>query len=384
MKKILRCPRLPSMCVAAALSRTAAALRSLSNVVFAAESQRDPEELADKNSKFCHVSGVKVHYKSWTTSNHPTDSSEREIVIACHGFGSSLFSYEAFVPMLLSLRKASRVIAFDSPGFGLTSRPPIKALRKYQPAFGASIISKLLPQNATKVIMVGFSMGARSVVAAALSETCPAPCALVLIAPALTPEPPVFKGFKRAIRPVFIFLRLVVGYVAVILTVLCNPLLQLLIRIAVSGVTFWVSGLRLARGDPSTLKQSDLDGYRRPLAARDWARGILHFTRAALLESCSPVKSYSVQRLRSQSPSIPVLIIHGGSDRIISVANSRALRAKLPNSDLHVLPGIGHLPHEGTSVSFDSFSMLLWNFTPSMSSRGVLGTINFAASSTAH
>lgn len=347
LKRAVRCSTSPLRCAASVFRRTASIVQALRSAIFAVESRRDPVELADNDSIFCNIDGVNVHYKHWKSHAQCEGDCIDEAFMAAHGFGSSLFSYEAFLPFLLSLREASCAVAFDSPGFGLTSRPPITALRKYQPSFGATIISALAPHQASKFILVGFSMGARSIVAAALCSNSPTPHALILIAPALVPESKPQGLFGRVFF-VLVLGRLVLAYIAVLLTVILNPLLQVIIRLAVNGVTFWINGLRFARGNPSTLTQTDLEGYRRPLAVKDWTQGILHFTRAAILESCSPAKSYSVEQLQSRLPSIPILIVHGASDRIIPVSNSHALHAALPASQLKVLPGVGHLPHEGS------------------------------------
>jgi pimeloyl-ACP methyl ester carboxylesterase len=45
--------------------------------------------------------------------------------ILLHGFGASLFSWSRVLKPLADII-GSRVVAFDRPGFGLTSRPQIK------------------------------------------------------------------------------------------------------------------------------------------------------------------------------------------------------------------------------------------------------------------
>ena len=41
-----------------------------------------------------------------------------------------------------------------------------------------------------------------------------------------------------------------------------------------------------------------------------------------------------------------VLIIHGEHDKLVPLANSRRLAAKIPNCQLEILPNCGHQPHE--------------------------------------
>ena len=41
---------------------------------------------------------------------------------------------------------------------------------------------------------------------------------------------------------------------------------------------------------------------------------------------------------------VPTLLIHGENDRIVPVQSARTLAQTLPNAELHVLPGLGHVP----------------------------------------
>jgi pimeloyl-ACP methyl ester carboxylesterase len=42
---------------------------------------------------------------------------------------------------------------------------------------------------------------------------------------------------------------------------------------------------------------------------------------------------------------IPTLVVHGDSDRVVPVANGRALAARIPASELVLLEGVGHYPY---------------------------------------
>jgi pimeloyl-ACP methyl ester carboxylesterase len=41
---------------------------------------------------------------------------------------------------------------------------------------------------------------------------------------------------------------------------------------------------------------------------------------------------------------LPALLVHGEQDRIVPVQSSRELAAHIPRAELHVLPGLGHVP----------------------------------------
>jgi pimeloyl-ACP methyl ester carboxylesterase len=305
-------------------------------------------ELADPDSRFVDVDSVVVHGKRYAGSNAGQPSVET--VVALHGFGSSCFSYEKVLPLLLALRPAAVAWSFDSPGFGLTSRPSLWRLAQYRPAFARQVVSTLVAleeRDAQKpIILIGHSLGARGVIEAA-EHIDRAIRALVLVAPAFpshvtgcTP-----RGLRRMASR---WLHAAWLYALVAFSVVLNPVLLVVLRILVGSVSFWMRGLGLARFRP--VPQRDVDGYRKPLGIKEWDKGILHFSRAAVLEralATSP-EIHPVLRVMGRDPATPVLIVHGRDDKVIPVANSRALHAQLPGSRLVIMPGVGHIPHEGT------------------------------------
>ena len=74
----------------------------------------DAEDLADEDSCFIDLGGVRLHYKD------QGDPQSRHAVIFLHGFASSLYAWRHAMSALSGSR---RVVAFDRPGFGLSSRP---------------------------------------------------------------------------------------------------------------------------------------------------------------------------------------------------------------------------------------------------------------------
>ena len=75
-------------------------------------SVNNPELLAEEQSKFIEINGIKVHYIEY--------GSGPETIILLHGFGASTFSWRE---VMEPLGKEYRVIAYDWIGFGLTERP---------------------------------------------------------------------------------------------------------------------------------------------------------------------------------------------------------------------------------------------------------------------
>jgi pimeloyl-ACP methyl ester carboxylesterase len=126
----------------------------------------DPDELADLDSRFLEVDGVRLHYKD----EGPADA-ERTIVFL-HGFASSLYSWRH---MMAALRDRYRVIAFDRPGFGLSGRPLEGDWEGESPYSGAAsarqTIALMDALGVEKAVLVGHSQGATISVLA--DELCP-------------------------------------------------------------------------------------------------------------------------------------------------------------------------------------------------------------------
>lgn len=133
----------------------------------------DPELLADPDSCFCEFNGIKIHHKVYDAgaSLHNESIPQSEVanipMILLHGFGASIFSWNrALKPLAEAI--GSRVLAFDRPAFGLTSRvdlsswkvPPSgqdsKPLNPYSMAF--SVLATLYFINflaAEKAVLIG-------------------------------------------------------------------------------------------------------------------------------------------------------------------------------------------------------------------------------------
>ena len=138
----------------------------------------DPKLLADLDSCFCEFKGVHIHHKICDAESKAQSTPQSRTVshqikklgypmILLHGFGASVFSWKQVMKPLAEVA-GSKVLAFDRPAFGLTSRVNLsrhpssetedaKPLNAYSMAF--SVLAtlhfiKLL--NAQKVIFVGY------------------------------------------------------------------------------------------------------------------------------------------------------------------------------------------------------------------------------------
>ncbi|KAF8028185.1 hypothetical protein BT93_E0941 [Corymbia citriodora subsp. variegata] len=162
----------------------------------------DPALLADPDSHFCEFKGVHIHHKVYDVALQKHDSSEMASdaqlphipMILLHGFGASVFSWNRVMKHLAGLT-GSRILAFDRPAFGLTSRVKSvelssrskdeKPLNPYSMAFSVLATLYFIDFLASdRAILVGHSAGCL----VAVNTYFEAPervAALILIAPAI-------------------------------------------------------------------------------------------------------------------------------------------------------------------------------------------------------
>lgn len=89
---------------------------------------KDPTNLADSDSFFCEFRGVNIHHKVYdvieSKAEEAVSSQTKKVgfpMILLHGFGASVFSWNKVMKPLAEV-SGSKVLAFDRPAFGLTSR----------------------------------------------------------------------------------------------------------------------------------------------------------------------------------------------------------------------------------------------------------------------
>lgn len=271
------------------------------------------EELADEDSLFIEVNGLKVHYKM-VGQGQP-------VFILLHGFGASLFSWHKVMPQLSTY---GTVIAYDRPAFGLTERPlDWEGVNPYSPEAQVDLVIGLMDAlEIESAILVGNSAGGKVAFETALAHPDRVQ-ALVAV------DAAVYGGG---------------GAPAWAQPLLRTPQIRhlgpLLVRqIEKNGEAF----IQTAWHDPTKITVETLAGYRLPLRAEDWDRALWELTAAS-----------SESNLVDRIPEIqqPVLVITGDDDRIVPTEQSVQLARNLPQAQLSVLPNCGHLPHEECPQAF--------------------------------
>lgn len=272
-------------------------------------------ELADPDSQFISVGELTVHYKE--------RGSGQPVFILLHGFGASAFSWREVMEPFSEL---GRVIAYDRPAFGLTSRPmpgEWQGENPYSsPSQAAIVIGLMDALGVEKAWLVGNSAGGTVSVYTAL--TYPERVSgLILVDAAIYTG----GGSPAWARP---FLS----------TPQMRHLGPLLARqIATSGDDF----IRAAFHDPSLVTPDVLEGYRKPLRAHHWDRALWELTAASRPLGLAD---------RLNELALPVLVITGDDDRIVPTEESIRLGSDIPGAALVVIPNAGHLPHEEKPAEF--------------------------------
>lgn len=272
-------------------------------------------ELADPDSQFIEVNGLTVHYKE--------QGAGATTYLLLHGFGASVFTWRSVMDDFASL---GRVIAYDRPAFGLTSRPLPGEWSGQSPysseAQAALVIGLMDALGIEKAVLVGNSAGGTIAVYTAL--TYPQRVSgLILVDAAIYAG----GGSPSWVRPLFD-------------TPQVRHLGPLLARqIATRGDDF----IRSAYHNPAMVTPEILDGYRKPLQAANWDIALWELTAAS-----HPLGL--PERLKELN--LPVLVITGDDDRIVPTAQSLQLVQDIPGAALAVIAQAGHLPHEEQPAAF--------------------------------
>ncbi|HWQ45933.1 MAG TPA: alpha/beta hydrolase [Longilinea sp.] len=277
---------------------------------------RLPDQLADPDSLFTQVNGLLIHYKD--------SSGDKPVIVLLHGFGASLFSFNAVAH---TLAKKFRVIAFDRIGFGLSQRPTVgewKTENPYSNQSQVAILFGLLDQlGIGKATLVGHSAGGAIAIQAALQQPKRV-SGLVLEDTAVFNQGHGFSGGMKFLLDTPQAVRIM-------------P--YLIRRLLTNGNTF----IGKAWHAPERITEETFEFYKRPLQIDGWDRALFEFTRAER----SPITDNQLITL-----SLPVLVISGDDDQFIPPRDSEKLAKQIPLAQLVLCKDCGHIPHEEKPEEF--------------------------------
>ncbi|NIL94336.1 MAG: alpha/beta fold hydrolase [Woeseiaceae bacterium] len=264
--------------------------------------------------------GMSVHYRDQGCRDCPA-------ILLVHGSNASLQTFE---PLVRALKHRYRLISYDQPGHGLTGPHP-RDDYSAQGMFEA-IAAVLEATGVQRFAIAGNSMGGwvawRYVLARPQNVS-----ALILIDSSGAPSPPNAQ----------------------------KPRLYLGARIVRSSVGRFLGQLITPR---FVIKQSLLDSVAEEavvteeMVDRYWE--LLRYPgnrrAAGLLATADREPSYG-QRLNEVT--LPTLILWGEEDRVIPPDNAKTFHEMIPNSDLQIFDGVGHLAMEEaperTAIAIDEF-----------------------------
>lgn len=258
-------------------------------------------------SAFVASQGQMLHYRHWMPQDGAGGTPIGRILLI-HGFGASTFSFRFMAPHLAA--RGWEVAAVDVPPFGYSD----KSAEKLRVPADRGRLLWAVPDAlgwSGPTVLLGHSMG--GLYAATMAEASPERTqAIILLAGAVPAngKPPagapwfagLFRGFlERSLRN-------------------WSSVKNLLVRFAGKG---------------AVIPDAMVDGYAAPFQVPGGVEGLFAWSRAGGQPPVHP------ERLRA-----PALLVYGEKDTVVPPKTGRALAAAIPDSDLVLLPGLGHLAHE--------------------------------------
>lgn len=306
----------------------------------------EPRELAGPDSRFVSVAGYDVHYLEAGTRGEEEELSPEFLLL--HGFGASTFTWREVFD---DFARHGHTVAYDRTAFGLTERPvtwadanPYSTVAQIQQGFGV-----MKAAGMERTVLVGNSAGGRTALSLALADPARFD-ALILVSPAVgMGGGGILSWFKPLLH-----------------TPQMDHLGPWLVRsIATSGN----DTIKRAWHDPSLMTPEVIEGYRKPLQAKDWDRALWEFSRAPRDEPAGAGGNGPIESRLAALVDLPVLVITGDDDRIVPVDRSRAVAEGIPGSTYVELKSCGHVPQEECP---DAFMQEVRTF---LQGKGVLGAM---------
>ena len=248
---------------------------------------------------------------------HVVEKGEGPAVVLIHGNMVSERDYEAS-GLLDRLARNHRVIAFDRPGFGHSTRPRD---RLWTPAAQAKLLHAALAQLGVKeAVVVGHSMGAMVALALALDH----------------PE-----DVRRLV--------LVGGYYypsaridALLTAPVALPVLGDVMRYTVTAISARLMLKRLVR---AMFAPREVPGHFIPALSREMMVRPIQL-RANAEDAAFMIPQAKASSGRHHELRMPVAIVAGADDKVIDAeAHSARLHREVAGSTLVVVPRAGHMVH---------------------------------------
>jgi pimeloyl-ACP methyl ester carboxylesterase len=258
---------------------------------------------------FLDVDGVRLHY---------IERGQGDPVVLIHGNGALIQDF-IVSGLVDGLSERHRVIVFDRPGFGYSTRP---RTRIWTPMAQADVLRKALDQlGVEQAIVLGHSWGTLVAVALALQ------------APDLVRGLVLLSGyyFPTARLDVPLLSQPAIPVIGDVMRYTVSPLLGRLLLPRILRRVFEPAPVpeRFDRLFPKgmTLRPSQL--------------------RASAGDTALMIPAATALQAHYRELKAPVVILTGADDKIVDVdRQSRQLHKTIPQSRFVVLPGLGHMVHQ--------------------------------------
>jgi pimeloyl-ACP methyl ester carboxylesterase len=260
---------------------------------------------------FLEVDGVRLHY---------SDRGKGQPVVLIHGNAVTGDDYNTS-GVAERLLGTHRVVIFDRPGFGHSNRPRWRPWAAFEQA---ELLHKALARlGVRRPVVVGHSWG--TLVALALAIRHPADTGgLVLLA-----------GYY------FPTLRLD----ALMVAPGAIPVLGDILRYTISPIFGWLTMplTKRAMFAPAPVTERFQADYSTAMAMRPSQ------IRAMCVEGTWMVPSAMSLQAHYGALSLPVAIMAGDGDKIVSDRLAQRLHGAIPGSTLQIIPGVGHMVHHSAT-----------------------------------
>jgi pimeloyl-ACP methyl ester carboxylesterase len=286
---------------AAAIAGATLAGTALLNIAAA----RRTERCRPASGRFIDIGDTRLNY---------TDEGNGPPIVLLHGNGPTSVDWKSS-GLIGALAATNRVIAFDRPGFGYSNRT---RGRVWTAAAQATLLHDALVRlNAGPALVVGHSWG--TLVALQFALQYPGECARLLVIsgyyfPTFRPDAALFS----------------VPALPIVGDALCYTIAPLLARLLARPISARV--FSPAPVDEAFAAQ--LPMAMRPSQIRAIAEDI------ALMIPCVAAIEH-----RYKDVHVPVVVVAGAADKVVHQAQARRLAGQIPESQLLVIPGAGHMLH---------------------------------------
>ncbi len=285
----------------------------------------DPEEMREKYggapSQFVDIGdGVKIHLRDEGPRGGESDA---PAIILLHGSNADLHTWQPWVD---DLSRDYRVIRFDQVGHGLTGPDPEHDYTRANYTEDIEAVADAL--EVERFIIAGNSMGGKHALAFAIAHPDRVAGMIIVdgsggqrIEEMSTQEDGEDDGGN-------------IGF-----TIARMPGVNLLAE-QITPRALIAQSLEQSVSNQSMITEAMIDRY--------WELLRYPGNRAATMARFSTTYQ-PLEEAEIASLDIPTLILWGEEDRLIPLAAGRWLDQTLPDSELVIYPGIGHLPNEEAS-----------------------------------